>query len=61
MTSALPLTANEQANAAKALKVDAVDFKVDPRILGGLIVRVGDSVVDDSVASRMNALGESLQ
>ena len=43
------------------LKVEAVDFKVDPAILGGLIVRVGDQVVDDSVASRMNALGESLQ
>lgn len=61
VTSALPLTADEQASAVKALKVSAVDFKVDPRILGGLIVRVGDSVVDDSVASRMNALGESLQ
>jgi len=61
VTSALPLTAAEQAKAAKVLKVDSVDFKVDPTILGGLVVRVGDSVVDDSVASRMDALGESLQ
>lgn len=61
VTSALPLTKNEQASAAKALKVKSVDFKVDPSILGGLIVRVGDKVVDDSVANRMNALGESLK
>jgi F-type H+-transporting ATPase subunit b len=61
VTSALPLTEDEQASAAKALKVESVDFKVDPSILGGLIVRVGDKVVDDSVINRMNALGESLK
>ena len=61
VTSALPLTKQEQASAEKVLKVESVDFKVDPTILGGLVVRVGDQVVDDSVASRMNALGESLQ
>jgi F-type H+-transporting ATPase subunit b len=60
VTSALPLTEQEQKNALKALRVESVDFKVDPKILGGLVVRVGDRVVDDSVASRMNALGESL-
>jgi F-type H+-transporting ATPase subunit b len=60
VTSALPLTEQEQKNALKALRVESVDFKVDPKILGGLVVRVGDQVVDDSVASRMNALGESL-
>jgi len=61
VTSALPLTKDEQASAAKALQVETVDFKVDPSILGGLIVRVGDKVVDDSVVNRMNALGESLK
>ena len=61
VTSALPLTKDEQASAAKALKVDSVEFKVDPTILGGLVVRVGDRVVDDSVVNRMNALGESLK
>ena len=61
VTSALPLTADEQASAVKVLEVESVDFKVDPTILGGLVVRVGDKVVDDSVASRINALGESLQ
>lgn len=60
VTSALPLTDAEQANVKKALSVAAVDFKVDPSILGGLIVRAGDQVVDNSVASQMSALRDSL-
>ncbi len=60
VTSALPLTEKEQESARKALKAETVNFKVDPKILGGLVVRVGDQVVDDSVASRMDALGDSL-
>jgi F-type H+-transporting ATPase subunit b len=60
VTSALPLTDAEQANVKKALSVTAVDFKVDPSILGGLIVRAGDQVVDNSVASQMSALRDSL-
>lgn len=61
VTSALPLTDAEQANVKKALKVTSVDFRVDPSILGGLVIRVGDRVVDDSVANQMSALRESLR
>lgn len=60
VTSALPLTDAEQATVKKALRVSEVAFRVDPKILGGLVVRVGDRVVDDSVANRMNSLRESL-
>ena len=35
-------------------------FKVDPAILGGLIIRVGDKLLDNSVASRMAALRQSM-
>lgn len=61
VTSALPLTEAEQTNVKSALSGAAVTFKVDPRILGGLIVRAGDRVVDNSVASQMNALRDSLK
>jgi len=61
VTSALPLTDQEQADIRKKLKVANIAFKVDPSILGGVIVRVGDQVVDDSVANRMSALTESLR
>jgi len=61
VTSALPLTDVEQANAKKALGASNVTFKVNPHILGGLVVRVGDNVVDNSVASQMAALRDSLK
>ncbi|GJM40186.1 MAG: hypothetical protein DHS20C20_04680 [Ardenticatenaceae bacterium] len=61
VTSALPLTDAEQAEVKKALGLDEVSFKVNPNILGGLIIRVGDKVVDSSVASRMGAMRDSLQ
>ncbi len=61
VTSALPLTNAEQANAKKVLGTSDVNFKVNPNILGGLVVRVGDNVVDNSVASQMAALRDALK
>ena len=61
ITSALPLTDAEKQSAAKMLGAKDVQYKVDPSILGGLVVRVGDRVVDDSVSNRMSALQESLR
>lgn len=61
ITSALPLTPAEQESARKMISAPNVTFRVDPSILGGLVIRVGDRVVDDSVANRMSALQESLR
>ena len=61
ITSALPLTDAERQSATRMLGAKDVQFKVDPSILGGLVVRVGDRVVDDSVSNRMSALQESLR
>ncbi len=66
VTSALPLTEVEQ-NAVKRdvlAKVGSdatVAFRVDPGILGGLIIRVGDKVMDGSVAGQLSSLRESLR
>ncbi len=60
VTSALPLTDEEQANVSSSLSATDIEFKVDPSIMGGLIVRVGDQVVDNSVAGQMDALQASL-
>ncbi|GAB4149929.1 MAG: hypothetical protein Fur0021_11710 [Candidatus Promineifilaceae bacterium] len=60
ITSALPLTDSEQAAARAAVKAQQVVFKVDPSILGGLIVRVGDQIVDNSVAGKMSSMREAL-
>ncbi len=61
VTSALPLTDAEKANVQRTLNVSNVEYKVNPSILGGLVVRVGDQVVDDSIASQMSGLQESLR
>jgi F-type H+-transporting ATPase subunit b len=64
VTSALPLSGDEQASIKKDLTgrgATEVAFKVDPRILGGLVIRIGDRVVDGSVSAKLVSLGESLK
>jgi F-type H+-transporting ATPase subunit b len=62
VVSALPLTDKEQSAVKKDLKgVSSVAFKVDPTILGGLVVRVGDKVLDGSVAGKLEGLRASLR
>lgn len=66
VTSALPLTAEEQSTVqsqvVKALGGKGeVTFKVDPNILGGLVVRVGDKLLDGSVSGQLGALRASLR
>ena len=63
--TALPLTDEEKtrvkSDMLKNLGKDAkFEFKVDPGILGGMIVRVGDRIVDGSVASQLASLKQSL-
>ena len=58
--SAVPLTPEEQSRVKSELSLSAVSFKVDPKLLGGLRVRVGDKVVDGSVASQLESLHASL-
>lgn len=60
VTSALPLTDEEQSRVKEMLDVESVKFRVNPEILGGLVIRVGDQVVDDSVARQLGALRERL-
>jgi F-type H+-transporting ATPase subunit b len=38
-----------------------IKFRVDPAILGGLVIRVGDKVLDGSVAGRLEHLRQSLR
>ena len=65
IVSAVELTAEEQADLRRMLTQQhgeglVFDFRVDPALLGGLRVRVGDRLIDTSVASRLALLRESL-
>jgi len=56
----MPLTAAEKKKVEKELGADKVTYKVDTAILGGLVVRAGDRVVDGSVRSNLGELTGSL-
>jgi F-type H+-transporting ATPase subunit b len=65
VTSALPLTEKEESAVRQELTSRlgeglALSFRVDPQILGGLVVRVGDRVMDGSAAGQLERLHQSL-
>jgi len=39
----------------------AVDMKVDPAILGGLVVRIGSQMIDSSIRTRLNTLANAMK
>ena len=65
VTSATELSEADQAKIRTQLIQKhgdslVIQFNVDPSLLGGLRVRIGDSLIDNSVASRLTALRESI-
>jgi F-type H+-transporting ATPase subunit b len=57
VVSAMPLSEAEQGQVrAQLSSASAVSFSVNPSILGGLIIRSGDRVVDASVRSNLTEL-----
>lgn len=65
VVSAIPLKDEERSAIQERLKARfgpdlGFDFLVDPKILGGVVVRVGDVVIDDSLSTRLTKMQESL-
>ena len=65
ITSAVELSSEERAGIEQRLQDQfgaGLEYKyhVSSSILGGLVIRVGDKLLDDSVASRLAALRQSL-
>ena len=61
ITSAAPLTQDEVRAITQRLEQQtggriAIDVRVDPSLLGGLVVRVGDRLIDGSVRGRLERL-----
>ena len=61
VVSAMPLDSGEQNKVKSEIGADDVTFVVDPSILGGLIVRSGDRVVDGSVRRGLTDLSDRLK
>lgn len=58
--SAMPLSDAEQAKAKKEIGASDITFSVDPSILGGLIIKSADKVIDGSVKSGLSDLASRL-
>ncbi len=61
IVSAVPLTDDEQAKITAELRrrLDQdrpIEFRIDPSLLGGLVLRMGNYVVDDSMAGKLQQL-----
>ncbi len=66
VTSAVALTPDERTKLEAKLRQQFgndldYDYRVDPAILGGIIVRVGDRIIDGSVATKLAALRQQLE
>jgi F-type H+-transporting ATPase subunit delta len=66
VTSAHPLSATQVAALEKQLKARvgrdvAVTLKVDPEILGGLVVKIGSQMIDSSIRTRLNTLAQAMR
>lgn len=63
--SAVPVTARQEERLAQALteiygRPIAVRTAVDPSVWGGLVIRIGDELIDGSVAGRFTAIRAAL-
>ena len=65
VTTAVPLTAAQERRLAELLsrlynRPMGLQVIVDPSVLGGLVIRVGDEVIDGSVAHRLEVASRRL-
>ncbi len=66
ITSAVALTPDERAKLESKLHAQFgkeldFDYRVDPEIMGGVIVRIGDRIIDGSVAGKLAAMRQKLE
>jgi F-type H+-transporting ATPase subunit delta len=65
ITTAIALADNDKEQFRQKLRTQYGDnlefvFRIDPTIIGGAVVQVGDRVIDGSVATRLEAMSNAL-
>ena len=66
VTSAYPLGDDQLAALKTRLKARvgrdvSIDAKVDPSLLGGIVVRLGSQMIDASIATKLNTLATAMK
>lgn len=66
VTSAIELTSDERSKLESKLHSQygadlTFDYRLDPAILGGVIVRIGDIVMDGSVSAKLAAMKQKME
>jgi F-type H+-transporting ATPase subunit delta len=66
VTSAHPLDDGQVDAIRKNLRTRmgtdiAVDMKIDPAILGGLVVKIGSRMIDGSIRTKLNSLAQAMK
>ncbi|NYI22054.1 F-type H+-transporting ATPase subunit delta [Sphingobium francense] len=66
VTSAHPLDAGQVSALQQGLRARvgrdvALDARVDPAILGGLVVKIGSQMIDSSIRTRLNSLAHAMK
>jgi F-type H+-transporting ATPase subunit delta len=65
VTAAAPLSAAQEQRLAAVLgrvygRAIGLQITIDPAVLGGLVIRVGDEIIDGSVLRRLDEAGRRL-
>lgn len=66
ITSAAALSEAEKAKIQKSLEARyqrtvRLNCQLDPSLMAGLVIKIGDDIIDASVRSKLNRLAEALQ
>lgn len=66
VTSAYPLSAEQVSALSQQLRIRVgrdvtLDTRVDPAIMGGLVVKIGSQMIDSSIRTRLNSLAMAMK
>ncbi len=66
VTSAFPLSDDHRGQLGAQLRTRmgrevALETRVDPAIMGGLVVRIGSTMIDSSIRTRLNTLAQAMK